>query len=612
MRAVRFLATALCWLTASVLCFSPDGARAQTGGGRAALLVGNAAYPDSDSVLPTPVADARALGDELKKRGFSVEIAENVTKEALQAALERLARRVEPGSVAMLFFGGYGIQVAKKNYLIPVDARIWSEADVLRDGVSVDAILADLDKRGAGARVLVLDASRRNPFERRFRSFSTGLAAPKAALGTLSLYSAAAGSVLNDTAATRSLFVTELVKQIGLPDLTAEQAFGATRDAISKATRNLQTPTLVSNLDEVFSFDPNRPKPAPGAKRPAIETAEAVKPAPEPVPPPVVETKPVAVAPAPPPPVVEPPKPPQPKLAEARPAEPVPPARVEPAKPPVVEPEVLPSPNVVGTKPAAPEPPAKPAANADKPGQTVVLANKDQGSPPAAEDEAVRAFDAARTLGTKAAYLDFLSRHPSGSLAARARAEIARIEAAETPPASPWAEPSRPLSETERARKGALDQRIARNPRDAMAYYERGQFYAQRGDSKQAIVDFDQTVRLDPANAEALNNRCWMRAVVNELQLALADCNQALKLRQGYVDALDSRGFVNLKLGAFQAAISDYDAALRLDAAHGSALYGRGVARRRLGQTAQAEKDFASALQLNPAIDKEFALYGLR
>ena len=55
-----------------------------------------------------------------------------------------------------------------------MDAQIWTEADVRRDGFSLETVLGDINSRGAGVKIALLDASRRNPFERRFRSFSAG------------------------------------------------------------------------------------------------------------------------------------------------------------------------------------------------------------------------------------------------------------------------------------------------------------------------------------------------------------------------------------------------------------------------------------------------------
>ena len=75
--------------------------------------------------------------------------------------------------------------------MIPVDAQIWTESDVRRDGFSLETVLGEINSRGAGVKIALIDASRRNPFERRFRSFSAGLAPVIAPNGTLVMYSAA-------------------------------------------------------------------------------------------------------------------------------------------------------------------------------------------------------------------------------------------------------------------------------------------------------------------------------------------------------------------------------------------------------------------------------------
>ena len=75
--------------------------------------------------------------------------------------------------------------------MIPVDAQIWTEPDVRRDGFSLETVLGEINSRGAGVKIALIDASRRNPFERRFRSFSAGLAPVIAPNGTLVMYSAA-------------------------------------------------------------------------------------------------------------------------------------------------------------------------------------------------------------------------------------------------------------------------------------------------------------------------------------------------------------------------------------------------------------------------------------
>ena len=149
---------------------------------RLALVIGNGHYPDAASPLNQPINDARAISATLRQSGFDVDVVEDANKDDMQRAIGRLKSRIKPETVVMLFFGGYGIQAGRESYMIPVDARIWKEGDVRREGVSVESVLDGIKEKGARAKLVVLDASRRNPYERRFRSFSHGLA-PIAEIG---------------------------------------------------------------------------------------------------------------------------------------------------------------------------------------------------------------------------------------------------------------------------------------------------------------------------------------------------------------------------------------------------------------------------------------------
>lgn len=269
-------------------------------GDRFALVIGNAKYPDAEAPLKEPINDARDVAGELKRNGFDVEIGENQNGEAMRRALDRLYARIKPGSVALIFFSGFGVQSARQSYLIPVDAQIWTEPDVRRDGFSLETILSEINSRGAGVKIALIDASRRNPFERRFRSFSAGLAPVIAPNGTLVMYSAAPSSVVGDTGGAHSLFVSELLKEIRVPDLMAEETLKRARVAVARTSNSEQVPWISSSLAEDFSF-------IPGARpNPSTEIAIA-KPRPDPIAP-REEARPPALAdipPPPPPPKVE-------------------------------------------------------------------------------------------------------------------------------------------------------------------------------------------------------------------------------------------------------------------------------------------------------------------
>jgi hypothetical protein len=223
---------------------------------RYALVIGNAKYPDAEAPLKEPINDARDVADELKRDGFTVDVGENLTGDATRRALDKFYARIRPGSVALIFFSGFGVQSQsnRQSYMIPVDAQIWTEPDVRRDGFSLEAVLGEINSRGAGVKIALLDASRRNPYERRFRSFSAGLAPVVAPNGTLVMYSAAIGSVVPDNGGDHSLFVQELLKEIRVPDLPAEETLNRTRLGVTRASRGEQVPSVSSSLADDFSF----------------------------------------------------------------------------------------------------------------------------------------------------------------------------------------------------------------------------------------------------------------------------------------------------------------------------------------------------------------------
>lgn len=220
---------------------------------RLALIIGNGHYPDATAPLNQPINDARALTSTLRQSGFDVDVVEDASKDDMQRAVGRLKSRVKPDSVVMLFFGGYGIQAGRESYMIPVDARIWKESDVRREGISVESVLDGIKEKGARAKLVVIDASRRNPYERRFRSFSHGLAPIAASDNTLVLTSATPGKVADDSKGQNSVLVAEL-----LNNLTSqggggiEGVFNKTRIAISRASDGAQVPSVSSSLlDEI-------------------------------------------------------------------------------------------------------------------------------------------------------------------------------------------------------------------------------------------------------------------------------------------------------------------------------------------------------------------------
>jgi uncharacterized caspase-like protein len=221
---------------------------------RLALVIGNGHYPDANAPLTQSINDARVLSDSLRRSGFDVDMVEDASKDDMVRAVSRLKSKITRDSVVMLFFGGYGVQAGRESYMLPVDAVIWKENDVRRNGVSIESVLEMMKEQGAKAKLVVVDASRRNPYERRFRSYSHGLAPISAPDNALILSSASPGKVADDGKGEHSVLVTELLNNLNAQG-SAESVFNKTRVAISRASEGDQVPTVSSSLLEDISFN---------------------------------------------------------------------------------------------------------------------------------------------------------------------------------------------------------------------------------------------------------------------------------------------------------------------------------------------------------------------
>jgi Caspase domain/Tetratricopeptide repeat len=458
-------------------------------GDRFALVIGNSKYPDAEAPLKEPINDARDVADELKRNGFSVEVGENLTGDAMRRAFDRLYGRVKPGSVVLIFFSGFGVQSSRQSYLIPVDAQIWTEADIRRDGFSLETILGEINSRGAGVKIALVDASRRNPFERRFRSFSAGLAPVIAPNGTLVMYSAALSSVISENGSNHSLFVQELLKEIRVPDLMAEETLNRTRVGVTRASRSEQVPWISSSLAEDFSFIPGAsarpPVPPPG---PVVATL------PQPGPQPAVQP---AVPPA-----------AQPAVRPA--AQPA----VQPAAQPAIQPPPLPPPRV--DPPQLPPPKAEALPPVGKP------AEKTEG----AQTLALADDPTIKSLTAK------LADNPDDQSALYRRGQVYASKGAYNLAIKDF------------------DSSIRLNPKDVEAYNNRCWARTVIGDLQAALKDCNEALRLRPNFVDALDSRGLLNLKSGQTKNAIADFDAALKINPRLTSSLYGRGLAKKRDGA--------------------------------------------------------------
>lgn len=219
---------------------------------RVALVIGNAAYKEAP--LKNPVNDARAMAAKLRQVGFEVIQRENAGKSQIESALRAFGDALSGGAIGLFFYAGHGLQVNGRNFLVPVDATIASEQHVRLEAIDVDLVLDQMEAAKSGVNLVILDACRNNPFERRFRSSGNGLAQINAPQGTLIAYATAPGKVASDGDGANGLYTAKLLQHLATPGLPVEEVFKRARVDVARATNNGQTPWESSSLTGSFFF----------------------------------------------------------------------------------------------------------------------------------------------------------------------------------------------------------------------------------------------------------------------------------------------------------------------------------------------------------------------
>jgi uncharacterized caspase-like protein len=218
---------------------------------RVALVIGNSAYP-GPAALQNPANDASDIADKLNKLGFVVTLKKDVKLREMLRTLTEFGDKVTEGSEVLFFYAGHGMQVKGRNYLLPVDAQIRTESSVSSEAVDVDQLLDKLSR--ARLSMVILDACRNNPFERRFRGGGQGLAQINAPTGTLIAYATAPGKVAADGDGRNGLYTQELLKAMDVPGIKVEDVFKRVRGNVVKLSGDAQTPWESSSLTGDFYF----------------------------------------------------------------------------------------------------------------------------------------------------------------------------------------------------------------------------------------------------------------------------------------------------------------------------------------------------------------------
>ena len=221
---------------------------------RRALVIGNSGY--GFGPLKNPANDAKAIGDALRTNGFEVTTGLDLSRqqmlEAIRAYGESLTRAK---AVGIFYFAGHGVQLAWRNYLLPIDAEIRRIEDIEAKCVDVNAVIEGIARAANPMNVVILDACRENPFAG-VKLEQKGLSQLDAPPATMLAYATAPGNLASDGDGANGLYTEQLLKEMKVPDAKIEDVFKRVRLTVRRRSNGAQIPWESTSLEEDFWFIP--------------------------------------------------------------------------------------------------------------------------------------------------------------------------------------------------------------------------------------------------------------------------------------------------------------------------------------------------------------------
>jgi hypothetical protein len=194
----------------------------------AALVIGNAAYRGGNR-LANPTNDATDFGAKLRSYGFEVLIATDCAAREMDKHLKSFRQLLTTHEVGLFFFAGHGVQIEGINYLIALDTDTDSETDAKHSSLSLDKFIDVMAKSQASTKIIILDACRNNPWERKWHrgANARGLASVYAPKGTIIGYATSPGEVASDGVGRNGTYTAALLQHIDANDCPIERCSNA-------------------------------------------------------------------------------------------------------------------------------------------------------------------------------------------------------------------------------------------------------------------------------------------------------------------------------------------------------------------------------------------------
>ncbi|MDA9491545.1 caspase family protein, partial [Bradyrhizobium sp. CCBAU 11361] len=260
---------------------APDPARAQQQEKRIALVVGNGAY--AKSPLATTANDAGLIAQTLQAAGFDVVGARDLDGDTLRKSFRDFIQKAQasgPGTVAMVYLAGYGVQLAGENYFIPVDSNITRDTDIPTEALRISDYARQLAAIPLKANIVVLDAARAQPFIEGGQPIASGLALVEPDPNMLIAFNAAPGTVAPQEPGPYGIYAQSLAEMIRTGGLPLPEVFDRVRLRVNEASKGAQVPWNEQKISTPFSFfdrGPDAPPPEASAAQVAAIRSKPIR-----------------------------------------------------------------------------------------------------------------------------------------------------------------------------------------------------------------------------------------------------------------------------------------------------------------------------------------------
>ena len=247
---------------------SPVAGEGCDGSKRVAMVIGEGAYRGS-AALANPVNDAEDIAQLLREKlCFQTILVKDADFETLSAGIGEFAQAAEGADVALFYFSGHGMQFQQVNYLLPTDARLANEYDLVHRSISAQDIVTLLAAR-AKVVLVFLDACRSDPIEDDFRrrmagrhreiAPTRGLAPPvQTGAETMIVYATRPNEIAADGTGRNSPFTHAFLDVFATPDKDIELVLRDMAARVSDLTNGAQVPQRLSELRRALVLAPTK------------------------------------------------------------------------------------------------------------------------------------------------------------------------------------------------------------------------------------------------------------------------------------------------------------------------------------------------------------------